>query len=165
MRRCRLLLEVTRAVTGAVGGGRTGIRLSPVTPANDAFDADPQPLFDYVVRQLATMNLAYLHIIEGATGGPRELPDRPFDYNALKAAYREAGGQGAWMVNNGYDKPLAETAVAEGDDLIAFGVPYLANPDLPERLRTGAALNKPDKATFYGGGAKGYTDYPALSNS
>jgi N-ethylmaleimide reductase len=69
------------------------------------------------------------------------------------------------MVNNGYDKPLAETAVAEGDDLVAFGVPFLANPDLPERLRTNAPLNKPDKATFYGGGAKGYTDYPTLSNS
>ena len=163
--RARLLLEVTRAVTNAVGGGRTGIRLSPVTPANDAFDADPQPLFDYVVRQLATLNLAYIHIIEGATGGPRELPDRPFNYEALKAAYREAGGKGAWMVNNGYDKPLAETAVAEGDDLVAFGVPFLANPDLPERLRTGAPLNTPDKATFYGGGAKGYTDYPALANS
>lgn len=162
--RARLLLEVTRAVTGAIGGGRTGIRLSPVTPANDAFDAEPQPLFDHVVRQLATLNLAYIHIIEGATGGPRELPDRPFNYDALKAAYREAGGKGAWMVNNGYDKPLAETAVAEGDDLVAFGVPFLANPDLPERLRTGAPLNKPDKATFYGGGAKGYTDYPTLSN-
>ena len=162
--RARLLLEVTRAVTNAVGGGRTGIRLSPVTPANDAFDADPQPLFDYVIRQLATLNLAYIHIIEGATGGPRELPDRPFNYEALKAAYREAGGKGAWMVNNGYDKSLAETAVAEGDDLVAFGVPFLANPDLPERLRTGAPLNKPDKTTFYGGGTKGYTDYPTLSN-
>ena len=163
--RARLLLEVVRAITSAIGGGRTGIRLSPVTTSNDAYDADPQPLFEHVARQLATLNLAYIHIIAGATGGPRELPDRPFNYEALKAAYREAGGQGAWMVNNGYDKPLAETAVAEGDDLIAFGVPYLANPDLPERLRTGAALNKPDKATFYGGGAKGYTDYPALSNS
>ncbi len=161
--RARLLLEVTRAVTGAVGGGRTGIRLSPVTPANDAHDADPQPLFDYVIRQLATLNLAYIHIIEGATGGPRELPDRPFDYTALRAAYREAGGKGAWMVNNGYDKALAEKAIAqEGADLIAFGVPFLSNPDLPERLRTNAPLNKPDKATFYGGGAKGYTDYPAL---
>ena len=161
--RARLLLEVTRAVVDAAGGERTGIRLSPVTPANDAFDSAPQPLFDYVVRQLASMNLAYIHIIEGATGGPRELPERPFNYDSLKAAYREAGGQGAWMVNNGYDKPLAETAVAEGDDLVAFGVPFLANPDLPERLRTGAPLNKPDRATFYGGGAKGYTDYPTLA--
>jgi N-ethylmaleimide reductase len=161
--RARLLLEVVRAVTGAIGGGRTGIRLSPVTPANDVHDPDPQPLFDYVVRQLATLNLAYIHIIEGATGGPRELPDRPFDYAALKDAYRAAGGQGAWMVNNGYDKDLAEQAVADGADLVAFGKPYIANPDLVERLRRNAQLNKPDQATFYGGGAKGYTDYPALA--
>ena len=125
-------------------------------------DADPQPLFDYVVRQLAALNLAYIHIIEGATGGERELPDRPFDYAALKTAYREAGGQGAWMVNNGYDKDLAEQAVKSGADLVAFGKPYIANPDLVERLRRNAPLNQPDKATFYGGGAKGYTDYPAL---
>lgn len=161
--RARLLLEVVRAVTGAVGGGRVGIRLSPVTPANDAYDADPQPLFEYVVRQLATLHLAYIHIIEGATGGPRELPDRPFDYAALKAVYRTAGGKGAWMVNNGYDKALAEKAVASGADLVAFGKAFLANPDLVERLRRAAPLNKPDQATFYGGGAKGYTDYPALS--
>lgn len=161
--RARLLLEVVRAVTGAVGGGRTGIRLSPVTPANDVHDADPQPLFDYVVQQLASLNLAYIHVIEGATGGPRDLPERPFDYAALKAAYRNAGGKGAWMVNNGYDKALAEQAVKDGADLIAFGRPYIANPDLVRRLREDAPLNKPDKATFYGGGAKGYTDYPALA--
>ncbi|MDP3795535.1 MAG: alkene reductase [Polaromonas sp.] len=162
--RARLLLEVTRAITGAIGGGRTGIRLSPVTPANDVHDADPQPLFDYVVRQLAALNLAYIHIIEGATGGPREIADRPFDYVALKTAYREAGGKGAWMVNNGYDQALAEEAVANGADLIAFGKPYIANPDLVERLRRNAPLNKPDQATFYGGGAKGYTDYPVLAD-
>ena len=86
--RARLMLEVTRAVTSAVGGGRTGIRLSPVTPANDVHDSDPQPLFEYVVRELASLQLAYIHIIEGSTGGPRELPDRPFDYKALKTAYR-----------------------------------------------------------------------------
>ncbi len=162
--RPRLRLEVMRAVTSTIGGGRTGIRLSPVTPANDVNDAVPQPLFDHVVRQLATLDLAYIHIIEGATGGPRELPDRPFDYAALKTAYRKAGGRGAWMVNNGYDKALAEQAVANGADLVAFGKPYIANPDLVERLRRNAPLNQPDKTTFYGGGAKGYTDYPALAN-
>ena len=162
--RARLTLEVVRAITSAIGGGRTGIRLSPVTTSNDAYDADPQPLFDHLIRQLAPMNLAYIHIIEGATGGLRELPDRPFDYAALKAAYRAAGGNGAWMVNNGLDKALAEKAVAEGADLVAFGRPYIANPDLVERLRSNAALNTPDKMTFYGGGAKGYTDYPVLAN-
>ena len=160
--RARLLLEVTRVITGAIGGGKTGIRLSPVTPANDAFDSDPQPLFDYVVRQLATLNLAYVHIIEGATGGPREVDGSPFDYVALKAAYREAGGKGAWMVNNGLDKVLAEKAVAGGADLVAFGRPYIGNPDLVERLKTGSPFTKDDKATWYGGGSVGYTDYPTL---
>ncbi len=162
--RARLLLEVTRAVVDAVGGNRTGIRLSPVTTANDAFDADPQPLFEYVVKQLARLNLAFIHIIEGATGGQREVPDRPFDYAALKTAYRAAGGQGAWMVNNGYDAAMAEQAVKSGSaDLVAFGRPFIANPDLVERLRRHAPLNTPDQATFYGGGAQGYTDYPTLS--
>jgi N-ethylmaleimide reductase len=161
--RARLLLEATRAIADAIGGGKTGIRLSPVTPANDVHDEDPQPLFEYVVKQLASLNLAYIHVIEGATGGPREIADRPFDYEALKAAYRQAGGKGAWMVNNNYDKPLAETAVKEGDDLVAFGRPYIANPDLVRRLREDAPLNPLDKATLYGGGEKGYTDYPALA--
>ncbi|MDM0107457.1 alkene reductase [Variovorax sp. J22R24] len=160
--RARLLLEVTRAVVDAVGGGKTGIRLSPVTPANDAHDDNPQPLFDYVVKQLAPLNLAYIHIIEGATGGPREIDDRPFDYEALKAAYRQAGGKAAWMVNNGYDKPLAEEALKEGDDLVAFGKPFISNPDLVRRLREGTPLNAWDKNTFYGGGEVGYIDYPAL---
>ena len=163
--RARLLLEVTRAVTGAIGGGKTGIRLSPVTPANDAFDADPQPLFDHVVRQLAAMNLAYIHIIEGATGGPRDVDGSPFDYVALKAAYREAGGKGAWMVNNGLDKVLAEKALADGADLVAFGRPFIGNPDLVERLRTDAPLNKDDKTTWYGGNEHGYTDYPTLAQA
>jgi N-ethylmaleimide reductase len=161
--RARLLVEVVQAITEAIGGGRTGIRLSPVTPANDVVDADPQPLFDYVVRQLARFGLAYVHIIEGATGGPRELADRPFDYAALKAAYRAAGGQGAWMVNNGYDLALANQAVADGADLVAFGRPFIANPDLVERLKRGGPFNEGDRATYYGGGEAGYTDYPALA--
>lgn len=162
--RARFLLEVARAVTEAVGGGRTGIRLSPVTPANDAVDADPQPLFEHVVRKLAPLNLAYLHLIEGATGGPRDLPERPFDYAALKAGYHAAGGQGAWMVNNGYDLALAQQALADGADLVAFGKAFIANPDLVARLRTGGPFNEPDRSTFYGGGDKGYTDYPPLTN-
>jgi N-ethylmaleimide reductase len=162
--RARLMLEVVRAVCDAVGGGRTGIRLSPVTPANDAYDADPQALFEHVVRELATLNLAYVHVIEGTTGGPRESPDRPFDYAAMAAAYRRAGGKGAWMVNNGLDKALAVRELAEGADLFAFGRPYIANPDLVERLRRGGPFNKGDRDTYYGGGAKGYTDYPTLSD-
>ncbi|MEZ5665520.1 MAG: alkene reductase [Burkholderiaceae bacterium] len=161
--RARLLLEVMRAVTAAIGGGRVGIRLSPVTPANDVVDADPQPLFEYVVRQLGPLGLAYVHVIEGATGGPRALPDRPFDYDALRQAWRAAGGQGAWMVNNGYDTDLAQQALADGADLVAFGKAFIANPDLVERLRRGGPFNTPDRKTFYGGSEQGYTDYPALA--
>ncbi|WP_306554364.1 alkene reductase [Acidovorax sp.] len=161
--RARLLLEVTRAIVEEIGGGRTGIRLSPVTPANDIVDAAPQPLFDHVVRELAPLGLAYLHIIEGATGGPREVEGRPFDYTALKAAYRAAGGKGAWMVNNAYTRELADTALAHGADIVAFGRPFIANPDLVVRLKANAPLNEVNRATLYGGGAEGYTDYPALS--
>ena len=164
--RARLLLEVTRAIVDEIGGGRTGIRLSPVTPANDIVDENPQPLFDYVVRELGKLGLAYVHVIEGATGGPRELPDRPFDYDALKAAYRAAGGKGAWMLNNAYTRDLAEQAVASGRaDVVAFGKAFIANPDLVERLRQNAPLNAWDQSTFYGGGAQGYTDYPVLAAS
>jgi N-ethylmaleimide reductase len=134
-----------------------------VTPANDVHDDDPQALFDYLVRELAPLGLAYIHVIEGATGGQRVVPDRPFDYAQMRNAYRAAGGKGAWMVNNGYDKAMAEQALANGAaDLVAFGKLYISNPDLVERLRRNAPLNEPDKTTFYGGGAKGYTDYPAL---
>jgi len=155
--RARLLLEATRAVVDAVGGGRTGIRLSPVTPANDVHDADPQPLFDYVIRQLAPLGLAYIHVIEGATGGPRDIA--PFDYAGLRKRFT-----GAYIANNGYDFDLATKVLdANAADLIAFGKPFISNPDLVERLKQGAALNDWDKNTFYGGGAKGYTDYPSLA--
>ena len=161
--RARLMLEVARAVCDAVGHERVGIRLSPVTPANDIVDADPQPLFDYLLRQLATLGLAYVHVIEGATGGPREVEGRPFDYAALQVAYRQAGGRGAWMVNNGYDLTLAEDAIDSGRaDLVAFGKAFISMPDLTERMRRGGPYQALDKATMYGGGAKGYTDYPAL---
>lgn len=161
--RARLLLEVARAIADAIGGGKVGIRISPVTPANDINDSNPQPLFDYVVQHLAPLGLAYLHVIEGATGGPRVIADRPFDYAQLKNAYRAAGGKGAWMVNNGYDGALAEAAIESGHaDLVAFGKAFISNPDLVQRLREKAQLNAWDQSTFYGGGAKGYIDYPAL---
>lgn len=164
--RARLLVEVMDAICAEIGAGRTGIRISPVTPANDVADPDPQPLFTHVVEQLAQWPLAYVHVIEGATGAARDYQqgDTPFDYAALRAAYARAGGRAAWMVNNGYDRALAEAAVAEGRaDLVAFGKPFISNPDLVQRLRDNATLNPWDTATFYGGGAKGYTDYPALA--
>jgi N-ethylmaleimide reductase len=158
--RARFALEVTQAVTAAIGGDRTGIRISPVTPANDADTEDTQPLFEHLVRGLAPLGLAYVHVIEGSTGGPRELPDRPFDHGALRQAYREAGGQAAWMLNNGYDRALAESALADGADLVAWGRAFIANPDLVRRLREGLPLAELDRRTLYGGGDAGYTDYP-----
>jgi len=161
--RARLMLEVVRGVADEIGGERTGLRLSPVTPANDISDEHPQQTFDYLVHQLAPLDLAYIHLIVGATGGPREVEGRPFDYTSLHALYRKHGGQGAWMLNNGYtDKAGAQAALDAGADIVAFGRPYIANPDLVARLRQDAPLNTPDRATFYGGGAEGYTDYPTL---
>jgi len=155
--RTRLLVEVLEAITAEVGGGRTGVRLSPVTPSNDiGQDSHAQALYGRAIERMAPLKLAYVHVVEGTTGGPRE--ETPFDYAALKAAF-----PGAWMVNNAYDRTMAEAAVAEGQaDLVAFGKLFIANPDLTRRLREGAPLNTPDNKTFYGGGAEGYTDYPAL---
>lgn len=154
--RARLLLEVTEAIVKEIGAECTGIRISPVTPANDAVDSNPQPLFNYVVEQLDRLGLVYIHVIEGATGGPRD--NLPFDYGALRSRYR-----GAWIANNGYDRAMAENTVASGRaDLIAFGRPFISNPDLVERLRRESPLAQLNRATLYGGGAEGYTDYPAL---
>ena len=156
--RARFLVEVMQAVTGAIGGGRTGLRLSPVTPANDAgLDSHTQQLFEHVGRQLAPLKLAFVHVVEGATGGPRDIA--PFDYAALRAAFGAP-----WMVNNGYTREMALAAVASGTaDLVAFGRPFISNPDLGRRLREDAPMNALRPALLYGGGAEGYTDYPALA--
>lgn len=166
--RARLLVEVTEAVTSAIGAAKTGIRISPVTPANDSADPDPQPLFEHVVEQLARWPLAYVHVIEGATGGARDFKqgDTAFDYAALRATYARAGGHAAWMVNNAYDRELAMAAVANGHaDIVAFGKPFISNPDLVRRLREQLPLNPFDTTTFYGGGAKGYIDYPLAESA
>jgi N-ethylmaleimide reductase len=112
-----------------------------------------------VVAKLNALGLAFIHVIEGATGGPRDVA--PFDYGALRSAFR-----GAYVANNGYTRELAvETLRANKADLIAFGRPFIANPDLVERLRLGAPLNEADRNTFYGGDARGYTDYPRLDRA
>jgi N-ethylmaleimide reductase len=155
--RARLMLEVAKAVADEVGAERTGIRISPVTPANDISDSNPQPLFDHIVDGLNALKLIYIHVIEGATGGPRDVA--PFDYASLRKRF-----SGTYIANNGYDLALANKVLAANEaDLIAFGKLFISNPDLVERLKRGGELNTPDKATFYGGGAKGYTDYPALA--
>lgn len=157
--RARLMIEVAAAVAKEIGPERTGIRISPVTPANDVSDSNPQPLFDYIVDELNKLKLVYIHVIEGATGGPRDIA--PFDYASLRKRF-----SGAYIANNAYDRALADKQLDAGAaDLIAFGKPFISNPDLVERLKQNAPLNEGDKATYYGGGAKGYTDYPTLESA
>jgi N-ethylmaleimide reductase len=164
-KRIRFPLEVMRAVAAEIGAGRTGLRISPVTPANDAaLDSDSQGLFNAFVEQLAPLRLAFIHVVEGATGGPRDIA--PFDYGALRRRYKENHSHGVWIVNNGYTRTMALDAVASGAaDMVAFGKAYISNPDLVERLKLDAPLAPLQQATLYGGGAHGYTDYPALDQA
>lgn len=158
--RTRFLAEVVAAVVAEAGGERTGIRFAPLTPSNDIADSDPRPLFLAAVERLNPHHLAYLHVVEGATQGPREVPGG-FDLQELRRAFN-----GLYMANNGYDLALAEQARRDGlADLIAFGRPFIANPDLVERLRRGLPLTTPDRATYYGGGEQGYTDYPVADRA
>lgn len=155
--RARLLLEVMEAVCRTVGHDRVGVRLSPVTTFNDIADDDPQATFEYVVTQLNPLKLAFLDILQGTGGAPREQWV-PFDYARLRALY-----VGNLVLNNGYDFATAQVEIRAGAaDAIAFGRLLLANPDLVERFRRGAPLNAPDGQTFYSGEERGYTDYPFL---
>lgn len=157
-KRARLLLEILDAVAGAIGNERVGLRLSPVTPFNDIRDDAPQETFDYVVTQLNPRRLAFLDILQGTGGAPREQWE-PFDYERLRSLY-----EGSLILNNGYDFASAQAALAAGQaDAIAFGRLLLANPDLVERFRRGAPLNPPDYDRLYVGEEKGYTDYPTLT--
>ncbi|MBC7786295.1 MAG: alkene reductase [Methylophilaceae bacterium] len=154
--RTRLLLEVTEAVVAVAGADKVGLRLSPANPFNDMHDSHPQSLFNYVVTALNPFNLAYLHIVEGGIHGGGEAA--PFDFSELRALY-----QHSYMANLGFNKQTGNAAIAAGEaDCIAFGVPFIANPDLVERYKTDAALNEADSTTFYGGNEKGYIDYPTL---
>jgi N-ethylmaleimide reductase len=156
--RTRLLTDVVAAVAAEAGAGRTGVRLSPVSPVNDSGqDSQPQETYGRVVermvQRLAPQRLAFLHVVEGQTGGARDIA--PFDYAALRQTFG-----GPWMVNNGYDRAMALRAVASGQaDLVAFGRPFIGNPDLGRRLREGLPWSPSDRKTYYGGGAAGYTDY------
>ncbi|HTW84227.1 MAG TPA: alkene reductase [Candidatus Sulfotelmatobacter sp.] len=155
--RMRLPLEIVEAVTASVGSDRTGIRISPVSPASGSFDSDPAAVYVPFVRELDRFDLAYVHVIEGHTQGPRDF--HGFDFAALRATF-----DGPWMVNNGYTRELAvETLAAGKADLVAFGRAFVANPDLVERLRIDAPLNEVDWDHTFGGDAHGYTDYPTLA--
>jgi len=157
-RRARLLLEVTEAVCGVWGGNRVGLRLSPLQPFNDIRDSSPEETFSHAVRELNRFNLAYLHITEMGAENPGAAGPA-FDIFKLRKIWK-----GVYITNSGYDLARANAVLAKGDaDMVAFGVPFIANPDLPARLEKGAQLNTADQATFYGGNEKGYTDYPFMA--
>lgn len=154
--RARFLLEVTKAVVDVAGSDKVGVRISPVNPFNDMKDSNPQALFNFVTESLNQFNLAYLHVVEGGIHGGG-IAD-PFDFDALRKLFK-----GPYMANLAYDKARGNAVVASGHaDVVAYGVPFIANPDLVERFRTDAPLNEADSSTFYGGTEKGYTDYPFI---
>jgi len=156
--RARFLLVVMAAVIGEIGASKVGVRLSPVSPVNDSNESAPQPLFEYVVRELQKLHPVYIHVVEGHTGGPRD--NAPFDYEALHKLY-----SGVWMVNNGYTKGMAQEAIASGKgDLVSFGRAIISSPDLVRRLQEDKPLNElfSDTGLYGGQGPHGYTDYPSL---
>lgn len=156
--RARLLLEVLTAVCEVCDVQRVGVRLSPVQPFNDMRDSNPKATFSRVVELLGGFDLAYLHITEMGSDAPGAAGPF-FDPLELRRLWK-----GVFMTNAGYDKAKANAVLQSGQaDLVAFGVPFIANPDLPERYRRDTPLNPPDFSTFYGGAEKGYTDYPFLT--
>jgi N-ethylmaleimide reductase len=153
--RARLLLEVVQAVVTVAGADRVGVRISPLNPFNDISDSNPQDLFNYVAQELSPFGLAYLHVVEGGSHG---LPTPAFDFVQLRKHFN-----GSYIANLGYDKATGNAALAAGKaDLVAYGVPFIANPDLVERFAKNAPLNEADQSKFYGGTEQGYTDYPTL---
>jgi N-ethylmaleimide reductase len=160
--RCRLPVEVMAAIAEEIGPSRTGLRLSPVTSINGAAqDSDAQALFNFLVERLASLKIAFLHLVEGQTGGSRD--EVRFDYEELRARFKSGNPAGAWIANNGYKRATANEAVASGRaDMVAFGRPFIANPDLVARLEGDAPLALFDVDRLYGGGPDGYTDYAPL---
>ena len=160
--RARLLLEVTAEVVKIWGADRVGVRLSPYSDFNDMHDSNPVTLFTYVAEKLRELGIVYLHVIEPVRSDhPMAMPES--EAAPIAPLLHQAFG-GAFMLNGGYNKETAEAALESGGaDLICFGVPFIANPDLVKRYQTSAALNTPDPSTFYAGSAGGYTDYPALA--
>ena len=158
--RVRFLREVVEAVTGVLGAGRVGVRLSPFSNANNVgIDSDTLATFGAAIDVLNAAGVAFLHMVEGQTGGPRDWPAGALE--ALRDRFK-----GAYIANNGYTRDTAIAAVASGKvDLVAFGKLYISNPDLAERLALDAPLNPLPTDGLYGGGAKGYTDYPMLART
>lgn len=157
--RCRFLQEVMVATIAEAGADRVGVRLSPVSPANGVSDTDNRALFEAVFALLEQLGPVYVHVIEGATMSSRDY-DPGFDFQVLRRRF-----SGAYIANNGYTADLAmQLTDSDAHALVAFGRPFIANPDLVRRLQQAAPLQRPDKRTFYGGGAAGYTDYPRLTD-
>ncbi len=157
--RARLALEAVDAAIGEIGAERVGVRLSPHFVAHGIADQDPEASALYLAAELNRRGIAYLHIAEPDWAGGAELTD------AFRRQLRAAFG-GMLIFCGGYSAAEGDALIASGiADAIAFGRPYLANPDLVERFRAGAALNTPDQSTFYGGGEHGYTDYPTLAQA
>lgn len=155
--RIRLLGEVIDAVAEVWDRDRIGVRLSPLGQFNDMGDSDPEALFGAAYDLIAGKGIGYLHVVEEFPGGDTDAEGRAI-LERLRGRWT-----GVYIANGGYGADAAAAAVAGGHaHAVAFGRPFLANPDLPERYRTGAALNEADQSTFYGGDARGYTDYPAL---
>jgi N-ethylmaleimide reductase len=155
--RVRLLIELTEAITGVWGADRVGVRLSPAAAFNDMADSNPAATFSAAVNELNRFGLAYLHIVEPIAGDAVAAGEMP-DIRFFRKIWR-----GALMGNKGYDLARADAVIRDGAaDLVSFAALFLANPDLPERFRRGGPFNPPDRKTFYGGSAGGYTDYPAI---
>jgi N-ethylmaleimide reductase len=155
--RARFLLEVTEAIVGVWGAERVGVRLSPTTPFNDMADSDPVATFTTAVNELDRFGLAYLHVVEPIASDPAPEGEQP-DIRFFRKLWRSP-----LVGNKGYDLQRAQTVLRDRlADLVSFATLYIANPDLPERLRRGGPFNPPDRKTFYGGTEVGYTDYPAL---
>jgi N-ethylmaleimide reductase len=152
--RMRLLNEILDAVCAAWPARRVGVRLTPENSFNSMSDSDPQAHFGYFVEQLGPRGLAYVHVLEG----DMMTKAGALDYRALRSKFA-----GPYIANNGYDLVRAQTAVRSGAaDLVAFGIPFLANPDLVRRYRENLPLSAADPSTFYGGSEAGYTDYPFI---
>ncbi|WP_332719228.1 alkene reductase [Pelagibacterium mangrovi] len=161
--RTRLLMEVAEAVMRIWGPDRIGVRVSPMSKANDIHDDQPEATFGYVAERLNDFRFAYLHIVNPAIEQMQQGKEP--DSAALKMVDTiRTKFQGTLVVAGGFQPGTAAQWIRDGKaDLIAFGRNFLANPDLPERFRTGAPLNADDPTTYYGGGQKGYTDYPSLA--
>jgi len=156
-RRARFVLAVAQAASAAIGPERVGVRLSPYGVFNDMgpFDGIDEA-YAALAKELGSMRLAYIHVVDHSAMGAPPVPQ------TIKEALRQAF-PGMFILSGGYDRDRAETDLTSGKgDLVAFGRPFLANPDLPMRLQQRAALNEPDASTFYTPGEKGYTDYPYL---